>query len=158
MAETLVVHGALSVVVPHCVGQVGMYRLHTVAQFLHGVAFNIRLFVLPTYGTWIKVYLYIVTFCPTHIHVKEKYKLWLFVLWLFVRKGKTYRLWLYLQNIKSMWLNIFSGFSQNNYIEKGHKFIWHFLTARILNNNMTLRFWEVSEISITIHWKHGLLP
>ena len=28
MAETLVVHGALSVVVPHCVGQVGMYRLH----------------------------------------------------------------------------------------------------------------------------------
>jgi hypothetical protein len=72
-----VVHAALSVVVPHCVGQVGMYRLHkmsrssrqvlqkrlqnqcndrisdrkTVVQFLHGVAFNIRLFVLSTYDT-----------------------------------------------------------------------------------------------------------
>ena len=43
------------------------------------------LFVLPTYGTWIKVYIYIVTFCPTYIHVKQKYKLWLFVLWLSIR-------------------------------------------------------------------------
>jgi hypothetical protein len=36
------------------------------------------LFVLPTYGTWIKVYtmyvyIYIVTACPTYIHVKQKY-------------------------------------------------------------------------------------
>ena len=49
------------------------------------------LFVLPTYGTWIKVYIYIATFCPTYIHVKQKYKLWLFVLrvlWLSVRLPK----------------------------------------------------------------------
>ena len=52
------------------------------------------LFVLPTYGTWIKVYIYIyiVTFCPTYIHVKQNYKLLLFV-----RQGKKYRLWLFVR-------------------------------------------------------------
>ena len=55
------------------------------------VPYILWLFVLPTYSTWIKVYIYIyiVTSCPTYIHVKQKYKLWLFV-----RQGKKYRLWL----------------------------------------------------------------
>jgi hypothetical protein len=48
------------------------------------------LFVLPTYGIHESRYIYIVTFCPTYIHVKQKYKLWLFV-----RQDKKYRLWLF---------------------------------------------------------------
>ena len=46
--------------------------------------------------------IHIVTFCPTYIHVKQKYKLWLLVLWLFVRQGKKYRLWLFV--LRVLWL------------------------------------------------------
>jgi hypothetical protein len=50
------------------------------------------LFVLPncTYGSWIKVYIYIVTSCPTYTHVKQKY-----MLWPIVGQGKKYRLCLF---------------------------------------------------------------
>ena len=41
----------------------------------------------------------IVTFCPTYI---QKYKLWRFVLWLFVRQGKKYKLWLFVLGV--LWL------------------------------------------------------
>ena len=51
-------------------------------------------------------YIYIVTFCPTYIHVKQKYKLWLFVLWLFVRQGKKYRLWLFVLWLFVLWLSV----------------------------------------------------
>jgi hypothetical protein len=63
------------------------------------------LFVLPTctYGSWIKVYIYIVTSCPTYIHVKQKYKLWLFVLWLFVLVGV---LWLFDLWLFVVWLSV----------------------------------------------------
>jgi hypothetical protein len=40
------------------------------------------------------IYIYIVTSCPTYIHVKQKYKLWLFV-----RQGKKYRLWLFVLGV-----------------------------------------------------------
>ena len=72
-----------------------LFVLSTYGTWIKVYIYILWLFVLPTYGTWIKVYIYIVTSCPTYIHVKQKYKLWLFVLGLFVRQGKTYRLWLF---------------------------------------------------------------
>jgi hypothetical protein len=45
------------------------------------------------------IYIYIVTFCPTYIHVKQKYKLWIFV-----RQGKKYRLWLFVLWLFVLWV------------------------------------------------------
>ena len=77
--------------------------LHTVHESRY--IYILWLCVLPTYGTWIKVYIYIVTLCPTYIHVKQKYKLWLFVLWLFVLVGVLwlFDLWLFVP-VGVLWL------------------------------------------------------
>ena len=62
------------------------------------------LWLCPTYIRYMNqgLYIYIVISCPTYIHVKQKYKLWLFVPWLFVRQGRKYRLWLFVLGV--LWL------------------------------------------------------
>jgi hypothetical protein len=104
----------------------------------------------------------IVTFCPTYI---QKYKLWRFVLWLFVRQGKKYRLWLFVLGVLwlfvlgvlwlfALWLSVRLPIFTPNALErtllsndvKLHANDWTFLKLSAVEHEIDIIFCEISTL------------
>ena len=103
--------------------------------------------------------IHIVTFCPTYI---QKYRLWCFVLWLFVRQGKKYRLWLSVLwlfvlgdlRLFVLWLSVRLPIFTPNALErtllsndvKLHANDWTFLKLSAVEREIGNSFCEISSL------------
>ena len=98
--------------------------------------------------------IHIVTFCPTY---KQKYRLWRFVLWLFVRQGKKYRLWLFVLGVLwlfVLWLSVRLPIFTPNALErtllsndvKLHTNDWTFLKLSAVEREIDIIFCEISSL------------